>query len=540
MDADLRRPAIRDVSHIPGVTGLADGLRAKSEQKLSVFQITSHLSLLPAGRPDPDPMSGLTSSRMRRILSDAAHRFDWVVVDAPPVGTVSDASILAEMVDATLLVVRARHTDCELTQKAIEAIGRERILGVVLNAVDPVEDAGTRTTITRPRRLIRSSGVEGSVMQPLLAARLRLRTVALIAVEHLLIILAVASATIVRFGWTNSGLDWSDGILWRASLVGLVLQICLHYADLYDLRTLTDRRGLVVGLIQALGASSLILALLYYWIPSLIIGRGVIVIASVLIVGLVAGWRIAFEWLAVKVGPSERLLIVGTSDASVELARELFSRRQELGVELVGFVDPDARKVGTSLINPGIIGTVGEIPAIVQDRKVDRVVVSLADARGKLPMDALLHMKLTSGVQFDHLASVYEEYTGKIAVENLRPSWLIFSQGFRKTRLLAAGKRSVDILVSLAGLIVALPIMLVVAAAVRMTSSGPALYTQQRVGRNGRLFTIHKFRSMRADAEKGTGAVWSTAGDPRVTPVGRLLRRTPTRRTAAVVERASG
>jgi sugar transferase (PEP-CTERM system associated) len=363
-------------------------------------------------------------------------------------------------------------------------------------------------------------------MQPLLAARLRLRTVALIAVEHLLIILAVASAAIVRFGWTSSVLDWSDGILWRASLVGIVLQMCLHYADLYDLRTLTDRRGLVVGLIQALGASSLILALLYYWIPSLIIGRGVIVIASVLIIVLVAGWRIAFEWLAVKVGPSERLLIVGTSDASVDLARELFSRRQELGVELVGFVDPDASKVGTSLINPGIIGTVAEIPMIVRDRKVDRVVVSLADARGKLPMDALLHMKLTAGVQFDHLASVYEEYTGKIAVENLRPSWLIFSQGFRKTRLLAAGKRSVDLVVSLAGLIAALPIMLVVAAAVRLTSIGPALYSQQRVGRDGRVFIIHKFRSMRADAEKGTGAVWSTAGDPRVTPVGRVLRRT--------------
>ena len=141
-------------------------------------------------------------------------------------------------------------------------------------------------------------------------------------------------------------------------------------------------------------------------------------------------------------------------------------------------------------------------------------------------MDALLHMKLTAGVQFNHLASVYQEYTGKIAVENLRPSWLIFSQGFRKSRLLAAAKRATDIVLSFLGLIALLPVMLIAALAIRLTSRGPALYRQQRVGKEGRTFTIQKFRSMRSDAEARTGAVWSIAGDPRVTPVGRILRRT--------------
>jgi capsular exopolysaccharide synthesis family protein len=136
VDADLRRPSIRDVTHMPDVMGLSDALRASSEQKLTVFRLTETLSLLPAGRPDPDPMGSLTSSRMRRILSDACNRFDWVVVDAPPVGTVSDASLLADMVDGALLVVRAGQTDCVLIQKAIESIGRERILGVVLNGAE--------------------------------------------------------------------------------------------------------------------------------------------------------------------------------------------------------------------------------------------------------------------------------------------------------------------------------------------------------------------------------------------------------------------
>ena len=135
-------------------------------------------------------------------------------------------------------------------------------------------------------------------------------------------------------------------------------------------------------------------------------------------------------------------------------------------------------------------------------------------------------MKLNDGVRFDHLASVYEDYTGKIAVENLRPSWLIFSEGFSKSRSLAAVKRAGDVLLAAVGLLLAAPVMLAVAAAMKIFSPGPVFYHQERVGKDGKTFTIHKFRSMRTDAETHTGAVWSRAGDPRVTPIGRFLRRT--------------
>ncbi len=356
-------------------------------------------------------------------------------------------------------------------------------------------------------------------------ANVRLRTLLLVGTEHLLIVLAVAAAAIVRVGPAETHF-LNDGLLWRAVIIALVLQVCLHYGDLYDLRTLGDRRDLVTGLVQALGSASLILAVLYFWIPRLVIGRGVIVIASVLIITLVAGWRILFEWLSLRVGPAERLLIVGTNEAAIALARELFERRQELGVDLIGFVDPDPARVGMSIINPGVIGTVADIPEIVYSRDVDRVVVSLVDARGKLSMDQLLAMKLNHGVRFDHLASVYEQYTGKIAVENLRPSWLIFSEGFRHSRVTMAAKRAGDFVLAAVGLVLASPIMLVVALLVRWTSPGPAIYSQCRVGKDGRHFTVFKFRSMRVDAEARTGAVWSRVNDPRVTPVGRFLRRT--------------
>ncbi len=352
------------------------------------------------------------------------------------------------------------------------------------------------------------------------------RRTGLVLVEHALIVLAVLIAAVVRLGVPEAPLEVFTEWAGRAVVVAAVLQVCLHYGDLYDLRTMADPRDLLTGLLRSLGAASVILAIVYFWVPSLVVGRGVFALSTVLIVALVAGWRIAFEWLSVRGRPAERLLIVGTAGAAVSLARELFERRSELGVELVGFIDPDPGTGSVPDIKPGVIGTVGEIPAIVRARHVDRVVVSLANARGKLNMDELLAMKLTQGVRFDHLASVYEQYTGKIAVENLRPSWMIFGDGFRKSRTLEATKRAADVVLATTGLVFASPAMFGVWLALRFGSTGPVIYNQTRVGKDGVNFTIHKFRSMRVDAEGTSGAVWSTQNDPRVTPVGRFLRRT--------------
>jgi sugar transferase (PEP-CTERM system associated) len=366
-------------------------------------------------------------------------------------------------------------------------------------------------------------------MYRFITGNLSARRMALVLVEHALVVLAVVGATIVRLGFPDNPDILTQWVV-RAFVVAAVLQVCLHYGDLYDMRTLSDRRGLLIGLLRALGAASVILAILYYWLPDLGLGRGVFALATVLIIGLVAGWRIAFEWLSLRGQPTERLLIVGTGVAAVSLAHELFERRSELGVEIVGFVDSDPARVGTSLGDfgnpPHVIGVVKDIPSIVRGRRVDRVIVSLADARGKLNMDELLAMKMNDGVRFDHLASVYEEYTGKIAVENLRPSWMIFSDGFRKSDRTEAIKRLSDIVLASIGLLLASPLMLGVWIAMRVSSSGPAVYHQVRTGKDGVPFTIHKFRSMRVDAEATSGAVWATQNDPRVTKLGRFLRRT--------------
>ena len=354
----------------------------------------------------------------------------------------------------------------------------------------------------------------------MLMARTR-RGTALVASETLLILGAVVAMWALRLG--SSPASSLTPLLLKALLIAVVCQVCLYSRDLYERHLSADRQELVARLLQGLGVTSVVLAIVYTWFPDLVIAPGVFTGTVLILALLIVPWRVGLAWATTQFGLGERLLVVGTSRTAVTLAEELW-HRAELGVEIVGFVEADGSETVQAAPMAGVIGTIEDIPAIVRARSVDRVVVSLADARGKLPMDKLLEMKI-DGVQFAHLASVYEEYTGRIALENLRPSWLIFSAGFNKTRMLSVGKRLIDVTAATVGFLLSLPLLLMVAIAVKVTSPGPVLYSQRRVGKDGHIFVMYKFRSMRQDAEAKTGAVWATAGDRRVTPVGRFLRR---------------
>jgi sugar transferase (PEP-CTERM system associated) len=354
------------------------------------------------------------------------------------------------------------------------------------------------------------------------------RSFILVTGETALLVAAVVLSSVAIGGAYAWELLTDNTAIFRVLLIVVVCQICLHYSDLYDLRTIEDKSDLARRLLRAIGATSLILGIAYWLFPLLVVEQGVFLLSAAVAIVMVMAWRSLFDAIVSRLAPRERLLLVGTSPATVVLARELFERRQELGVDIVGFIDPDPARVGAPVINPGVVGTIDDIPSLSLRMHVDRVVVSMSDERGKLPMDRLLDMRLRTGVLFDHLASVYEEYTGKIALENLRPSWLVFSTGFRKTRLMMVTKRTFDIVASVCGLILASPLMLVSALLVKLESPrDPILYHQERVGLNGESFTIHKFRTMRADAEARTGPVWSKGdGDPRITAVGHFMRKT--------------
>jgi sugar transferase (PEP-CTERM system associated) len=174
--------------------------------------------------------------------------------------------------------------------------------------------------------------------------------------------------------------------------------------------------------------------------------------------------------------------------------------------------------------DPRVVGTPAEIPEVVAAENVNLIVVALNDRRGHLPIRELLEMKLR-GVRVEDVNALYERLTGKLLVEDLRPSWLIFSDGFRASRLTRQTKRIFDVLLALVGIVLAFPLMLLTALAVWLESGSPVLYRQERVGENGRVFTLYKFRSMRKDAEKGV-PIWAEAVDDRVTRVGRFIRRT--------------
>jgi sugar transferase (PEP-CTERM system associated) len=353
------------------------------------------------------------------------------------------------------------------------------------------------------------------------------RSFVLVTGETVLLVAAVVISSVLIGGSHAWELISDNTAILRVLLIVVVCQLCLHYADLYDLRTIQARGDLVARVMRAIGATSLILGIAYWLFPLLVVEQNVFLLTAALAIVMVMAWRSAFDLVTSRLAPRERLLLVGTSQAAILLARELFERRQEFGVDIVGFVDPDPSRVGAPVINPGVVGTIDDIPGLTARMRVDRVVVSLSDERGKLPMDQLLNVRLRSGVVFDHLASVYEEYTGKIALENLRPSWLVFSSGFRKTRLLTLTKRAFDLVAAVCGLILSLPLTIACAIVVKLESPGdPVLYHQERVGLNGAPFTIHKFRTMRSDAEARTGPVWSAGDhDPRISRVGHFLRK---------------
>jgi sugar transferase (PEP-CTERM system associated) len=351
-----------------------------------------------------------------------------------------------------------------------------------------------------------------------------LRSTTLVVAESVLIVSAVTASVFAQVGDDRGWHLLAAGTLMpRVLLVTYVCQLCLYYNDLYDdPRVSSDSRELLVRILQALGATSLILSVVYFVFPALVIGDRVFAGAAMLGGTLVIAWRLTFAWASRRVAPRERLLIVGANASAIALTREL-EAHEDLGVQIVGFIDP-APAAG-AVVHRDVIGTIQDIPAIVRARGVDRVVVNLADARGRLPMDQLLEMKL-GGVKFDHLASVYEEYTGKIAVENLRPSWLIFSPGFRTSAPRLAAKRLMDLAGAVVGLAIAAPAVAVLGVAITLTSPGPVFYRQPRVGRDGRIFHVVKLRSMRADAEAATGPVWARKDDDRVTRIGRFMRKT--------------
>jgi sugar transferase (PEP-CTERM system associated) len=348
----------------------------------------------------------------------------------------------------------------------------------------------------------------------------------LLAVDCILITIGLLIATSFRSLFQSPVSPMFDlasrQIFFRYFLVILFCEVSLYFHDLYDFRLITSLSEVLIRLLQALGAACVGLALCYFIGPDIGLGRGIAAFAAPLIVGLTMGWRILWLRHGQKLGSLDRMLIVGTGPAGIRLTRDILAR-PELHVRVLGFLDEKGENIGKSLVNPGIIGAAADLETIVQEQRITRVVISLAERRGHMPVRQLLHLKF-AGVRVEEAHSVLERMTGRIVLEHLSPSWLILSEGFRKSPLLIWAKRFIDILMSLVMLTVGFPLFVAVALATWLESGSPILFRQERTGLRGRPFDMLKFRSMYRNAEK-EGPRWAVTDDSRITRVGRWIRK---------------
>lgn len=343
-------------------------------------------------------------------------------------------------------------------------------------------------------------------------------------VEVALIFFSVWLAYLLRFWGDDSLLTGSPLTVTEQSGIFTLAVIGSFYArNLYDSDIYIARKLLIIEIGVAMLIASLMLWGLYFIFPGLALGRGVFAIAVVLSIAMTIGWRIFLSWTCDNDVFNVNVLIVGSGETALAVAKQTLAR-QHLGYRVVGFVDDRSDKPNLDQIKPNFIGSTKQIYEIAREHQVSRIVVAQADSRGRLDLDGLLKCK-TAGVPVQTASDFLEIMTGRIDIKALRKSSLIFSEGFMISPTTLLLKRLMDVAAGAIGLVFVMPIMLLTALAIRLDSPGPVFYRQERIGRAGKPFTMWKFRSMVQNAEAVSGEQWSEENDPRITRIGRFIRK---------------
>lgn len=306
----------------------------------------------------------------------------------------------------------------------------------------------------------------------------------------------------------------------RALTVTLIFQLCLYYFDLYDLSVIPSFSDAATRITQAFGFGCIALAFVYYFFPSIGIASQIFWLGYLTICMVIAAWRLCYSFILDRRMFTEPILIVGTGAMAQEIAAEISGKRDS-GYKIAAFVG-DTPEIGIQHGVP-VFAEGSSLAEICLSLRPERIVLALTDQRGRMPIRELLACKL-QGIPIEPGIGFYETLTGKILVEKVNPSWLIFSQGFKKDRTISIGKRFVDIFFSLCGLTLSSPLMIASAIVIKLESPGPVFYEQERIGEANRPFKVLKFRSMTCDAEKD-GPVWAMENDNRTTHYGTLMRK---------------
>lgn len=339
-------------------------------------------------------------------------------------------------------------------------------------------------------------------------------------------ILLITSAFILAVYLTLDVDPWVnliyDGGLWHLVPVLLTILVGMHFNDLYSQVYMKSRVVLLQQLCLVMGAAFLVQGLLSYVSPDWRVSAHVMAVGSVLAIVAIFFWRVFFSTFAASVMGRDRMLLVGGSPLLEDIALHL-QEHPELGLEVAGYVD-DAHQAGALLTGGKVLGGIQDLKEIVHATQPQRVVVGMSERRNRMPVADLLELRFAGHI-IEEAAIAFERVCGRVCLKELRPSQLIYSGelGPRPQSLIV--QTVLNRVGAAAGLILVSPIMLLTAIAVRLSSPGPILYRQVRVGLDDVPFTLYKFRSMRADAEAATGAVWASIDDPRVTKIGRIIRK---------------
>lgn len=341
------------------------------------------------------------------------------------------------------------------------------------------------------------------------------RTLVLLAVETTVIFLSFLLGVLLAFPDDRYiVLNYQYGYV-KVLVATLVVLTCSHWFDLYDSAQFDAKGEMYFRLFLVPGLFALFLAVVGYFFPYVLPGNNASLIALVLLTMGLVGWRAAYGWLVQQRFMQEKVYILGTGERAQRLVLGL-RQRKELGIDVIGW----SGNVEGALTRESFAAHLMEMAAA---HHVHRVIVAMPDRRGTFPVQELLQLRL-NGARIEEATSWLEKISGRIEVEQLYPSWLIFADGFRFSSSFNLMRRALSTLMAFTLLIVVLPLLPFVILAIKLDSKGPVLYRQKRVGRAGHNFYCYKFRTMRQDAEADTGPTWADDGDPRITRVGKFLR----------------
>ncbi|MBN1493253.1 MAG: TIGR03013 family PEP-CTERM/XrtA system glycosyltransferase [Candidatus Omnitrophica bacterium] len=352
-----------------------------------------------------------------------------------------------------------------------------------------------------------------------------LRKLLFIIGEAILIYLSVIIAIHLLWGTEYVYLFSSWKLFVKTCVIVLIIQSSLYLHDLYEIKKGDDLMSIIRRVGRSMGIACICLAFLYYLLPALIIGRGVVIVSLFVLAVLIASWRLLYAYSLRKKIMSERIMLLGLGKLSTDIAKEIVERK-----ELVYSIVAIATQKEHYHLPKGFEGIAvkkgfDDLYAFVQKENITSIIVAMDERRGAFPFDSLLECK-TNGIDIQDGVNFYETITGKLIVERINPSWLIFSDGFKASFTRRIVKRALDFSCALIGLIMLMPLLVLTAILIKLESKGPVFFVQERVGRWEKPFMLYKFRSMRKDAEKQSGPVWAEAEDPRITRIGKIIRKT--------------